>query len=268
MGVKKAGHGGTLDLAATGLLVVGTGYCTRFLEYVLGQPKEYIAEITFGISSDTLDLDGNIIERVVSTPDFAKIAGVLNKFYGEIEQIPPVFSALKSGGKPLYKLAREGKRFDIESKKRKITIYYTEILSYEPSENSKLTLKIGCSSGTYIRSIARDIGLELNTPSLLSSLVRTKIGKFSIEDAIYADEVETKHLIYPPDFLKKLGFYEVVLEEKELKRFTNGNFICVKKPRFDRVIVLDREGGFYGVGYIDNEGILKPSKVCRAGGSY
>lgn len=176
---REVGHLGTLDPMATGVLAVTIGSANKLFDMFLNKTKTYIAEFTFGYSTDTLDAEGEIQDRCEVIPSLEQIESVLPVFTGEIEQIPPRYSAKKIGGKKAYDLAREGK--DFELKPSKVTIHNLKIISYN---NGILKLEIECGSGTYIRSLGRDIALKLNTLATMTSLVRTRLGAWNIDDCI------------------------------------------------------------------------------------
>ena len=182
-GEKRVGHAGTLDPNATGLLIVGVGReSTRKLGDLSKNTKKiYEAEIFLGEERDTDDIEGKITStnEQVSSPTQKRVKQILNMFLGETDQVPPAFSAIKKGGRKAYDLSRRGQKVELES--RKVTIYSIELLEYKYP-----ILKIRCevSSGTYIRSLARDIGRQLAVGAYLKNLRRTKIGKFSVKEAI------------------------------------------------------------------------------------
>ncbi|WP_339836526.1 tRNA pseudouridine(55) synthase TruB [uncultured Maribacter sp.] len=183
----KIGHAGTLDPLATGLLIICTGKFTKKITEYQGQEKEYTGIFTLGATTPSFDLETEINETFPTnhiTPDL--IQSTTEQFIGEIEQAPPVFSALKKDGKRLYELAREGKTIDIP--KRKVTVSTFEIIKVE---NLNVHFRIACSKGTYIRSIANDFGAALNSGGHLTSLRRTKIGDFNVDIAedplVFAD---------------------------------------------------------------------------------
>lgn len=183
----KIGHAGTLDPLATGLLIICTGKFTKKITEYQGQEKEYTGIFTLGATTPSFDLETEINETFPTnhiTPDL--IQSTTEQFIGEIEQAPPVFSALKKDGKRLYELAREGKTVDIP--KRKVTVSTFEIIKVE---NLNVHFRIACSKGTYIRSIANDFGAALNSGGHLTSLRRTKIGDFNVDIAedplVFAD---------------------------------------------------------------------------------
>jgi len=182
----KVGHAGTLDPFATGLLIVLVGNETKNQDSYMKQDKEYVATLKLGFTSTTGDPEGEITELPITNyqlPKRKEVEAVLETFLGKIEQIPPIYSAIKVDGKRAYKLAREGKA--PEMKPRQITIHELEIVSYE---FPNLEIRVKCSSGTYIRTLGEDIGKALGTGAYLTALRRTKIGNFSIESAESIDE--------------------------------------------------------------------------------
>ncbi len=184
---KKVGHAGTLDPAATGVLLVCTGKATKQVSQFVDMDKEYEGKIHLGIATDSDDADGTVIEeKEVPELNEAQIEEVLYKFKGRIEQVPPMFSALKHNGKRLYKLARKGKV--VERKPREVMIYDIELLSWE---SPFIQLRVHCLKGTYIRSLARDIGLALQTVAHLTTLQRTRIGDYKVQDAVTLEKFYT-----------------------------------------------------------------------------
>ncbi len=183
---KKVGHAGTLDPMAEGLLILCSGRATKSISEIQDQPKTYVAEVTFGGSTPTYDADS----EVDKTEEFAhittdKIESVLqNEFSGTIQQIPPMYSAIQVKGQRLYHLARRGEKIELEP--REVTILSHKIHSFD---GQKLTLEIKCSKGTYIRSIAHDLGLALKSRAHLSKLIRTKIGTFNVDTALSPAEI-------------------------------------------------------------------------------
>lgn len=190
LSTKRVGHTGTLDPAVTGVLPICVGKGTRVVEYVQEMPKTYEAELTLGIATDTEDQTGTVIEEQ-PVPQLSEqiVRAAFDKFVGEIEQVPPMYSAVKVEGKRLYQLAREGK--EVERKPRKATIYQMHIHSM----NLELThptvqFEVKCSKGTYIRSLCVDIGKALGFPAHMSKLVRTATGPFTLNDAITLAQLE------------------------------------------------------------------------------
>ena len=186
LNVKKAGHGGTLDPDATGVLLICLGDGTKLFEALQVGTKEYEGTLTLGITTDTLDADGQITKITDTsqiTPD--QIRSVCQQFVGEIEQMPPMFSAVKHKGKPLYKLARRG--LEVKRRSRQVFIESIELLS---SNIPEVRFRVVCSKGTYIRALAADIGAELGCGAHLSELIRTRSSVFKIEEAHTFDSLE------------------------------------------------------------------------------
>ncbi|MFC1733465.1 tRNA pseudouridine(55) synthase TruB [candidate division KSB1 bacterium] len=191
LNVKKVGHTGTLDPQATGVLVLCIGKGTKLVQELTGLDKEYLCEITLGATSNTDDKEGEIVE----TPDaseipITKIEEILKEFTGTFDQLPPDFSAKKIGGKRAYALARQGKEVKLDPVE--VTINTMELLDYKWPI---LKLKISCTKGFYVRSLARDIGEKLGVGGYLSELERTRVGKFSIESAITIEEADESKLL-------------------------------------------------------------------------
>lgn len=187
-GEKRVGHAGTLDPNATGLLIVGVGReSTRKLDGFLKKDKEYEAEIILGEERDTDDIEGKVVKKdnLDKVPTRSEIESVLKDFTGKIKQTPPQYSAIKVGGKPAYKHARKGEKVDL--KKRIVNIYFLKIKSYK---YPKITITCSVGSGTYIRSLARDIGRKLRIYAYLGNLRRTKIGEISVKQATSLEELE------------------------------------------------------------------------------
>lgn len=194
----KVGHAGTLDPLATGVLVVCIGHATRLSEYAMQSKKHYRAQVHLGIQTDTYDADGEIIAQTdASHITHDDVEARLAQFRGDIEQVPPMYSAIKQGGKKLYELARDG--VEVERPARPVSIYDLQLSGWQPPQ---FTLDVSCSPGTYIRSLAYDIGDALGVGAHLASLVRTRSGRFALEEAIalddlLADEHWMRHLIDP-----------------------------------------------------------------------
>ena len=265
LGIKKVGHAGTLDPDATGVLVVGVGKGTRFLEFLMDLEKEYLATIKLGILTDTLDMSGKVMARK-DVPELTedKLKKVLKGFLGEIMQTPPAYSAIRVEGKRLYELAREG--ILVNPKPRKVKIYKLELIGLA---NDEFVIRVVCSRGTYVRSLARDIGEKLGTYGVVKEMRRTRIGHFRIENAIPldAEPEKIKSAIIPID--KGLSHLkEVVLKEKAAFYFQNGTQVgsagILRKSRdarsFEHVRVYRPDGRFLGIGYLRWDSI-SPVKV-------
>ena len=258
----KVGHTGTLDPMATGVLPVLIGKGTLLSKYLINHDKIYIAKVKLGIKTDTGDITGNVLEEIDVLPDLLskeKIQNVLQQFIGSIDQIPPMYSAIKVNGKKLYEYARQEKKVDIEP--RKIQIYDLKLLSID-KENKEFDIEISCSKGTYIRTLCEDISKALGTIGTMKELDRKKVGEFEIEKSIKIDELkenfENKEFI-ASHFLSVEKFFEnkekVVLTEKEINQFING-----VKLKFDMkndvCRIYDKNGIFIGTGILEN-GYLK-----------
>ncbi|MGD2124729.1 MAG: tRNA pseudouridine(55) synthase TruB [Desulfobacteraceae bacterium] len=186
LGVKKAGHAGTLDPFATGLLVVLLGQGTKLSSYLMAGGKTYRATLRLGVETDTIDPTGRVVRTrpvPVFKPEYIKEKA--SGFIGEIEQVPPAFSALKYEGKRAYKLARKG--IQVALRKRKVKIHHLEIISFDLPE---VTILVACSGGTYIRSLADDMGKALGSGAHLRALKRLSVGSFSVKDALRSGEME------------------------------------------------------------------------------
>jgi tRNA pseudouridine55 synthase len=177
-GIRRVGHAGTLDPLASGLLLLCLGRATRLLEYLIGQPKTYLATVQLGQETSTYDAEGDVTAEYPVDISRQKLTAGLEKFRGTIEQLAPLYSAVKVGGQPLYRLARKGE--SVQRPSRTVVIYQLDLLAWH---GRLLELRIHCSSGTYIRSIAHDLGRELGCGAFLAGLRRTGVGRFSLADA-------------------------------------------------------------------------------------
>ena len=201
-GEKRVGHAGTLDPAATGVLPVCLGRATRIIEFLMNATKAYRAQIELGVTTDTYDAAGQIVQRGdPSNVNRENLEAALNSFRGSIQQTPPMYSAIKHHGQPLYELARAG--IKVERKSRPAKIYRLEILDWQPPI---VTIEVECSKGTYIRSLAHDLGQSLGCGASLKNLVRLKCGIFGIENAVSLPQLEDafhhgywQRFLYPMD---------------------------------------------------------------------
>ena len=256
--VKQIGHTGTLDPFAEGVLPICIGKATRLIEY-LKDDKAYIGTVQLGKSTTTYDLEGEVVEISDKTPSLEEIEAELNNFRGDIEQLPPIFSAIKVKGKKLYEYARKGEEVEIQP--RSVNISELELLNYD-KENRTLELYIECSKGTYIRSIAHDLGKNLNCFGHLIKLVRVKAGDFLVENAIKLDELSSveeveKHLIYP---LEKLDYQTYELNEKELELVSHGMQIWAQNLLEEGIVILTHNSKLVAVAEA-NENKIKCLKV-------
>lgn len=223
-GSKKVGHAGTLDPLATGVLILCLGGATRLSDYVMHTTKHYRANITLGKTTTTYDAEGDVIAEVdASHITQEDVTAILPQFIGDIQQVPPMYSAIKVDGKKLYDLAREGK--SIERKARAVTISELNITSWD---NQEFVLDVVCSSGTYIRSLAYDMGQELGVGAYLSGLERVASGNFYIEqamalDTIMDDDSWHEHIISPHEALKDRP--SIIINAEEILTIQNGQFI-------------------------------------------
>ena len=261
--IDKIGHAGTLDPNAEGLLVVLINGVTKLSDYLLLNDKEYIAEIELGRSYDTLDVWGKLEEEISLNEDNLKeinerIDDVLASFIGEINQIPPMYSSIKIEGRRLYQIARDNEIIDLSDKIRKVKIFSLIRLN-EPTltTNHTIRFKIKCkvSKGTYIRSLAKSIGEKLNLPSCMSSLIRTKSGKYKIEDAYSVDDVliGKYQLINMLDCLD--DFYILDADDKIYNDCINGRYlhlnlkeeqIAIKyQEELIAIYELDKDNNYY-----------------------
>ncbi|MEI8128936.1 MAG: tRNA pseudouridine(55) synthase TruB [bacterium] len=257
--VKQIGHTGTLDPFAQGVLPICIGKATRLIEY-LDDEKEYLAEISFGKSTDTYDIDGKVVFESGLKITQKDVENGLEAFKGEILQTPPIYSALKVKGKKLYEYARNGE--DVKIEPRKVFIEKIELKDFD-EVNQKAQVLIKCSKGTYIRSIAHDLGQNLKVGAYLSQLIRTQAGKFFIDKAIVLDEIKTiedvqKNLINPPQML---NFEQVVITEDEHKKIVMGQVIDNKNnSQEDNFLILVYNNNISAIGIVNNNQI-KAKKV-------
>ncbi len=258
LGIKKVGHAGNLDPNASGVLVVGIGTATRFLTFITDLPKEYIAEIKFGELTDTLDATGEVLDRKpVPKLEREKVERILKYFLGEIDQIPPSYSAVRVKGKRLYELARSG--ILVQAKPKRVTIYSIELLDLL---DDRIKIRTYVSRGTYIRSLARDIGYRLGTYGIVNTLMRTRIGHFVVDEAVDPDSDIANYIIPPDVALSHMP--QVYLREHALKHFLNGNRVSpsgiTRKTGYIRsfqlVRVYDHNENFLGVGVMKWEGLF------------
>ncbi len=267
----KAGHTGNLDPLATGMLPLCFGEATKMSAYLLDADKVYIGTCKLGVRTSSADAEGEVIEtREVPELTEAKVLEVLEHFKGDIEQIPPMHSALKQNGQPLYKLARQG--IEVERKPRPVTIFALELLEMGADE---LKLYVHCSKGTYIRTLVEDIGEMLGCGAHLSQLRRTKVGPFQEAGMITLDELHQqaesegvesldRHLL-PLDHA--LGDYpEIKLTENSLFYVKQGQPVQVPQaPTSGWVRLCDSAGEFIGVGAVLDDGRIGPKRLINTG---
>lgn len=263
LGIKKIGHTGTLDPDASGVLPMCIGRATKTADMLTAQNKQYIAEVTLGSATTTLDASGEVTETSEVNVDECDIQSVVTEFVGDIMQIPPMYSAIKIDGKRLYELAREG--VEVERKPRPVTIEKIEILGID-LENKKFSMKVDCSKGTYIRTLCDDIGRRLGCLAHMSALIRTRSGRFCIDDAYTLDEVEKMAGGGDMSFLVPIDkvFEELpklILSSRRAKLMCNGVQISAQGIIDGETYrVYDESGSFLTISEAEN-GLLKILKT-------
>ena len=257
----KAGHAGTLDPLASGVLVVLVGKATRLIEHVQRMPKMYRTTIRLGARSDTLDADGTIVETVdPPIPSLDAIHSAILPQIGTIAQIPPQFSALKVGGKRAYDMARAGEEVALAA--RPVTIDRIDILGYDWP---RLELEVSCGSGTYIRSIARDIGDSLGCGGLIEVLTRTRIGPFTVEESIDPMSLTAERIpsLLGPPLLAVGNMNRVVISKTELERIVRGQSIPAGQPfgPSAEIALIGPDGELAALARFAGDGRIAPEKV-------
>ncbi len=266
--LKRVGHAGTLDPAATGVLPLALGRATRLLQF-LPSDKAYHATIRFGLTTTTDDLEGEILSsEAVAELRLEQIQAIFPQFRGKIEQVPPRYSAIHVQGKRLYDLARQGETVEIP--KRTVEVFNLETLDWHPGEYPELKVAIACGSGTYIRSIARDIGEILSTGATLAALIRTQSSGFCLDESLTLETLETQiqqdsfQPISPSIPLQHLS--AITLSAPEAQRWCQGQRIPVSVQQLNNspLRVYHPEGQFLGIGQLLNSDlslILAPQVV-------
>ena len=270
-GVKRVGHGGTLDPMATGVIPICLGRATRLMEYMLDSSKEYLGEVCLGVSTDSYDADGEITAQ--SDPSGvtrADVEKVLKSFEGRIEQVPPMFSALKRRGKRLYELARQG--IEVEREPRPMFVHSIRLSDWDPPV---ATVHIECSRGFYMRSLAHDIGVLLGCGAHLQSLARLRTGRFRISDAVSIETARRgfedgswPEMVFSPD--SALGdLRALIVGEAERNHVQNGRPVSLAERGCDlrpdeRFRAYSLDGEFLAVMRFDSpSGVWRPDKVFK-----
>lgn len=251
---RRVGHGGTLDPQATGVLPVFLGQATRMVEFLFEHRKTYRARIELGTTTDTYDAWGKVIERKdASGVTREKVLSALAGFRGLIQQTPPMFSAIKQHGKPLYKLARAG--ISVERESREAMVYSIDLVDWQHPE---FTLDVVCGKGTYIRSLAQDLGQVLDCGAILKGLIRLRYGPFEIANALSVPQLEEAFrygywtsFLYPMDYVLQ-DYTAVVVGDEAARAVINGNLLDlstfqIPEPKKNRCRVYTRDGCFLGV---------------------
>jgi tRNA pseudouridine55 synthase len=271
LNAKKAGHTGTLDPFATGLLPLCFGEATKFSQDLLDADKTYETVVHLGLRTSTGDTEGDVLERRDVAVTQEQIEAVLERFRGEINQVPPMHSALKRDGKPLYEYARQG--ITLERQARRVTIHALELLAYEAPY---LRLRVTCTKGTYIRVLGQDIGAALGCGAHLQMLRRTQVGKLALEGCMTLeqlaeiDEARRAEVLAPVDALLS-SFPAVSLPEELAKRFLHGQRLALGKEPIElpdwqgRVRVYAQDGGrLLGTALLQVYGVLAPERLVVA----
>lgn len=260
-GEKRCGHAGTLDPLATGVLPVMIGRATRLIDLIDDNKKVYKASMIFGLTTDTLDCEGEVLSDQPVNLTADEIKSVLKEFLGEITQIPPMYSALSKDGVKLYKLARQG--IEVERKPRKTTIFSIELLKFDGVDTAEILVE--CSKGTYIRTLIDDIGMRLKCGAYMNRLQRVRGSGFTVDDCISLDEFMDRDLsktVIPAD--KAVACFPAVsVTIPQSKRFSNGNELDLKRLKIKEKSIYYRvycEEKFLGLGEIKGD-TLKPKCV-------
>ncbi len=256
-GEKRVGHSGTLDPLATGVLGIFIGRATVLSSYLLDSDKEYKAKIMLGKQTDTEDITGEVVKTAEVNVSTSDVKRVLGEFIGPMQQTPPMYSAIKKNGVPLYKLAREGK--EVKREPRSINIFSIELLS-ELDEDNCFEILVKCSKGTYIRSLCRDIGERLGCYATLCELRRTATAGFKISQAIPLDKLTSENIndyILPCSFAVS-HLKEVNVTENQAKRFSHGGELALDRLNLSEVsekevIRVNYNNSFLGLGEVDQE---------------
>lgn len=242
---KKVGHLGTLDPLASGVLPVCIGKATKLFDLFLNKTKEYVAEFTFGVETDTLDSEGIVVNQSSVLPNEAEIKKNLVNFLGKINQLPPKYSAKNVDGQRAYDLARKGIEFELKPKE--VEIFKFELLG-QINENT-FEFLIDCSSGTYIRSLARDLGLICNSYAYMSKLTRTRAGNFELKNSVELEKVSLSDIL---TIEQVLDYEKISLEEKYYDKLKNGNEIFVCQDDKENILVYCKNK-LFGIADIKNQ---------------
>jgi len=260
-GIKKVGHTGTLDPEATGVLPVCIGSATKVADMLTLSDKCYCAELVLGMTTDTQDAYGEVLTECAVTCTEDEIREAIMSFVGEIEQIPPMYSAIKQNGKKLYELARQG--IEVERKKRKVTINSIDILKID---GERVTIDVSCSKGTYIRTLCEDIGLKLHVGAYMNTLRRTKTGPFTIEDSYTLRELEVlkekgqlESVLISVDRMFE-EYPKIILNPKQVKSITNGVQMSYNGIEGQSYRLYDEKGKFLCISKMQ-DGKLKLEKA-------
>ncbi len=256
-GIKRVGHAGTLDPLATGVVVVGMGRATRLLRYVQDSHKEYVALVRFGVGTDSLDADGQEIWREPMPVTQEQVSDALWSFRGTIEQVPPMVSAIKIGGRRLHELARAGE--EVEREPRPVEVYNLELLDFEKGDFPLTTLRIECSKGTYVRVLADDIARTLGGRAHLEGLRRTRVGSFGLDASLTVESLDRWEESLLPLVAAVGDMPRLVADEDQRLRATHGRPLEVAGME-GPVAVVDSVGDLVAV-YVAGDGVARPEVV-------
>ncbi|GLU41520.1 MULTISPECIES: tRNA pseudouridine(55) synthase TruB [Pseudomonas] len=269
LNAEKAGHTGSLDPLATGVLPLCFGEATKFSQYLLDADKGYETLARLGVTTTTGDAEGEVLEERQVTVGREALEAVLPRFRGEIEQVPPMYSALKKDGQPLYKLARAGEV--VEREARSVTIARLELLAFEAP---CATLAVSCSKGTYIRTLVEDIGRELGCGAHVAALRRTQAGPFGLAQAVTLEELVQVHAEGGNEALDRfllpvdagLEHWPLLqLSEHSAYYWLHGQPVrAPEAPKFGMLRVQDHEGRFIGIGEVTDDGRIAPRRLIRS----
>lgn len=271
---NKAGHSGSLDPLATGVLPVCFGEATKFAQFLLDADKEYLATFRLGVTTDTADSQGQVLaEQDAAQVREKDVLAAMKEFRGEILQVPPMYSALKRNGTLLYELARQG--IEVEREARPVTIYSYELLAFRAGKIAEVDCRVRCSKGTYIRSLAEELGAKLGVGGHVSGLRRSMAGPFTLEHARDLDELERvrgdqqaevlDEFLLPVDAPVKV-LNEIVLPSSSAWYFTQGQAVMDAQvfrlgDEGDMLRVFEEGGDFLGLGEITDEGSVAPKRL-------
>ena len=269
LNAEKAGHTGSLDPLATGVLPLCFGEATKYSQYLLDADKGYRTVAQLGVTTTTGDAEGDVLERREVTVGRSELEQALVGFRGDIKQIPPMYSALKKDGQPLYKLARAGEV--VEREARSVTISRLEVEAFEPP---LATLEVACSKGTYIRTLVEDLGQVLGCGAHVAQLRRTQAGPFVLAQAVSLETLEKAHAEGGPEALDAfllpadaglLHWPLVKLSEHSAYYWLHGQPVRVPEaPKFGMLRVQDHEGRFIGIGEVTDDGRIAPRRLIRS----
>lgn len=258
LGTRRVGHGGTLDPDATGVLLVGVGKATRFLQFAQAAPKRYTVSCRFGTTTTTQDASGDIeVRRDASALTEDRVRGVLHHFTGEIDQIPPMVSAVKVGGERLYKKARRGE--EVERPARRVVIHDLSLVTFSPAAEPEAFLDVRCSGGTYVRTLVHDLGERLGVGAFVLDLRRTEAGGFTLADAVPLEDAGSRNLLPLAEVVRDLPSVTASADEAVL--VSHGRPLPARAPAVEHApVAVLCDGRLLGV-YRRRGDLLHPDRV-------